>query len=58
MKGQITMIGGALANPEQEAQARRFSIFSEVAYFNDPTDKRKLLDKYGKSAWQVVYVIN
>lgn len=54
-KGQITMIGGALANPQQEALARRFSIFSEVSYFNDPLDKRKLLDKYGKKNWTVVY---
>jgi len=45
---------GALVTPEQKATAQRYAIFSEAAYFNNPTDKRRILDKYGKQAWDIV----
>lgn len=53
-KGHIIQCGGALVNPEQKAQAQRYAIFSEAAYFNDNADKRKILDKYGKQLWDIV----
>lgn len=46
--------GGALVNPEQKKTAQRYAIFSEASYYKDPNDVRKILDKYGKQAWDIV----
>ena len=54
MKKDNIIHGGALVNPQQKALAQKMAIFSEVAYFNDPADKRRLLNKYGKSNWDIV----
>lgn len=46
--------GGELVNPEQKKTAQRYAIFSEASYYKDPNDVRKILDKYGKKAWDIV----
>ena len=46
--------GGELVNPEQKKTGQRYAIFAEASYYPDPQDVRKILDKYGKQAWDVV----
>lgn len=53
-KAHIIQCGGALVSPEQKTLGQRYAIFAEIAYYNDPADKRRLLDKYGKQLWDVV----
>jgi len=46
--------GGALVNSEQKKKGQRYAIFAEASYYKDPNDVRKILDKYGKQAWDIV----
>lgn len=46
--------GGAKVTADQKKTAQRYAIFAEAAYYKDPNDVRKILDKYGKQAWSLV----
>lgn len=46
--------GGALVSQEEKKTAQRYAIFAEASYYANPEDKRKILDKFGKQAWDVV----
>jgi len=54
IKSHTLYQGGALVTDEQKKLGQRYAIFAEASYYPNPEDVRKILDKYGKQAWDIV----